>query len=969
MRKACLLLFGLLCLLPLLGRTFLGWGEREQPGPVVPAPKDPQTEWQADFDAGGERRRAALEAVGRDGGPSPEKALPALLAALEKATRRAEMGDQSAAQESKEVLAVFERVGASAVPELRMALRKNDSCRAALLAVAQLGPAAEPALPEIYARYQNCPDAAVPDRRMPVDIDWQFAFLDYGSVGKPCANVSAELCRRVLERIGQPAIPFLVDRCKDFLASQALVKIGKPAIPELIRRGHTMDSLEHREGISSTLLQIGAADEKDIPFLIEEVRRSPGTASMPYGPRGERPRGFTGDVTVWMINGGDVLVSTGQPAVPALLDLIVEPRPAGKESEEDVREAARILLARIGTPALPALYTALSHRNPMLRASAVRVIGRLTHEREAAIHALPELRKALQDKEAAVRAEAANAFAGLVELPALREAMSAAVPDLTLALGDPEEPVRFGSVLALARFGPLARAALPQLQGALGDPSPRVRYCVAFALTGRVADDRDRAVPTLVALYQTRDSDDAGRWQSFAAGRLLTESPAGRKALLPLLTERLKGSQTLDARRDTLTLLAGLGADGAPAGPVLVPLLERERLDEEGWLACQVLVTLGPTAREATGVALRKVVAEGRPSARWLAFLALASVDPDAARKAVPEASGLVVALSNPDLRRRLAPPKDDSVLGPVRNDRAGWQGRLYTTLRDLLNGMTTFPGIPSPAGALEKLHATAKETGVLLAGSCSDNYDFIQFTELRAIGRCRKAAAEEVAPVLVAMLTVGHSQNVKPARDALIGMGQAAIPALRAGLKGKYPEPVMVILGLFGPEARTAVPDLIPFLALKEKKAEPNDHVRVAAAVRELGVQAYRDMADEYQWRENKASWLRRGAAETLGRIGPEARAALPNLIASFKDEDYTLRQVAIRAVARIGKDAVPPLIEALKQTDVPLRAGSAEALGRIGPDAKRALPHLLALRDNENQDPSVRNAAAEAIKRLEPE
>jgi HEAT repeat protein len=958
MRKVYLLL-GSLCLLLLLGWTFLGWGERKQPEPVVPAPKDPQIEWQADFDAGGERRRAALEAVGRDGGPSPEKALPALLTALEPAARREEKGEKEGAEESKEMLNAIERLGPAVVPGLKQALQSEENCRAALLAVARLGPAARDALRDVYELESHL--------KYPTKERWRVeGRVPVHEISVSPKDVPKSLQLRAFVRIGQPAIPFLVERCTDFLAWEALVKIGKPAIPELIRRKHTTDSFKHLEDISSVLLVIGAADEKDIPFLIEEVRQSPVRRALEPA---ERSDGTPGDGRRFT-NAGDVLVKTGQPAVPALLNLIAEPRPAGQQTEEDIREAARILLARIGAPALPALHTALSHRNPILRANAVRVIARLTREREAAIQALPNLRKALQDTVAAVRAEAADAFAGLAQLPALREAMSAAVPDLILALGDQEEPVRFGSARALVRFGPLARAALPQLQGALADPSPRVRYCAALALSGRVADDRDRAVPTLVALYQTRESNDAARWLSFAAGRLLTESPAGRKALLPLLTERLKAPPTLDARRDTLTLLAGLAADGAPAGPMLVPLLEREGPDEEGWLACQVLVTLGPSAREATGAALRKVAAEGRPAARWLAFLALASVDADAARKAVPEAAGLVGALSNPDLGRRLAPAKDDSVLEPVRNELPYWPGRLDTTLRGLLNGSTIIEGIPSPADALEKLHGTARETGVLLAGSWSGDVDISRPYGFRAICRCRGAAAEEVAPVLVAMLSEwGYFRRgyVKPAGDALISMGQAAIPALRAGLKGENRAPVMVILGLFGPEARAAVPDLIPFLVLKEKKTEGG--VVGIEAVRELGVEAYHAMLYENYITINGTRWLRQGAAETLGRIGPEAKAALPNLIASFKDEHDSMRQVVVRAVARIGKDAVSPLIEALKHADVPIRAGSAEALGRIGPEAKRAVPHLLALRDNENQDASVRHAAAEALKRLDPE
>jgi HEAT repeat protein len=186
------------------------------------------------------------------------------------------------------------------------------------------------------------------------------------------------------------------------------------------------------------------------------------------------------------------------------------------------------------------------------------------------------------------------------------------------------------------------------------------------------------------------------------------------------------------------------------------------------------------------------------------------------------------------------------------------------------------------------------------------------------------------VAPVLVELLVSNRLSDLRMARDPLLGMGPVAFPALRDGLKAKEPEPVIVTLGLIGPDARAAVPDLIPFLGRTE---EP----------------------------------LRAAAIETLGRIGPDSKPALPNLIAAFKDPKVS--QLAIRAVSRIGKDAVTPLIEALKDPVVTIRAGSAEALGRIGPDAKRAVPHLLALRDNEHQDSAVRYAAREALKLLDPD
>lgn len=69
-----------------------------------------------------------------------------------------------------------------------------------------------------------------------------------------------------------------------------------------------------------------------------------------------------------------------------------------------------------------------------------------------------------------------------------------------------------------------------------------------------------------------------------------------------------------------------------------------------------------------------------------------------------------------------------------------------------------------------------------------------------------------------------------------------------------------------------------------------------------------------------------------------------------------------ALGAMGPVSGKKVGDLMEALKSSDASLVAWSAWALGRIGSDAKAALPALMALK--ESAEPSVKNAAAEAIK-----
>jgi HEAT repeat protein len=129
----------------------------------------------------------------------------------------------------------------------------------------------------------------------------------------------------------------------------------------------------------------------------------------------------------------------------------------------------------------------------------------------------------------------------------------------------------------------------------------------------------------------------------------------------------------------------------------------------------------------------------------------------------------------------------------------------------------------------------------------------------------------------------------------------------------------------------------------------------------------------------EDKDPDVRCTAATTLGRIGPEAvaavplltemlkapvgqvrvsaslslwaiakkRAALSTLGLAVRDSDASVRYAAIASLGEIGAEAspcVPSLIEALKDPDEANRNAAVRALGRIGPNAVAALPALIA-------------------------
>lgn len=159
----------------------------------------------------------------------------------------------------------------------------------------------------------------------------------------------------------------------------------------------------------------------------------------------------------------------------------------------------------------------------------------------------------------------------------------------------------------------------------------------------------------------------------------------------------------------------------------------------------------------------------------------------------------------------------------------------------------------------------------------------------------------------------------------------------------------------------------------------------------------------------EDKQAKVRLQAATALGRLGFEARPAVPALIERLKDQDEMVCQAAARALSQVAgvpdlvrllghkdarvrrwgafaigdlrrvlggmhptsivvdkfqselKPAVPALIEALQDKNDKVQAEVVAALGAIGPPAKEAVPKITALL--KHPDKLLRRTAASAL------
>jgi len=107
--------------------------------------------------------------------------------------------------------------------------------------------------------------------------------------------------------------------------------------------------------------------------------------------------------------------------------------------------------------------------------------------------------------------------------------------------------------------------------------------------------------------------------------------------------------------------------------------------------------------------------------------------------------------------------------------------------------------------------------------------------------------------------------------------------------------------------------------------------------------------------------------AINAVGKIGPEAKDAIPALIETIRQTRNHDKKILLGcnyALLAMGKEIVPYMISLLKDDEWEMRRGAAWILGEVGPEAKDAVPALTEALNDSN--PEVRTRAAEALKKV---
>ncbi|MCX7805152.1 MAG: HEAT repeat domain-containing protein [Planctomycetota bacterium] len=110
-----------------------------------------------------------------------------------------------------------------------------------------------------------------------------------------------------------------------------------------------------------------------------------------------------------------------------------------------------------------------------------------------------------------------------------------------------------------------------------------------------------------------------------------------------------------------------------------------------------------------------------------------------------------------------------------------------------------------------------------------------------------------------------------------------------------------------------------------------------------------------------------RKDAARALGKMGPEAEKAIPDLRRALNDDPVVAiwAHYALAEITETDEPSVSAIIAKLRDENDDVRGQAATALGEMGPKAEKALPELMRV-VAEDRNPGVKFNAGLAVPKM---
>jgi HEAT repeat protein len=498
-----------------------------------------------------------------------------------------------------------------------------------------------------------------------------------------------------------------------------------------------------------------------------------------------------------------------------------------------------------------------------------------------------------------------------------------ALPALIKALDDPDKQVWANSLSAIAAIGPDAKEAIPALIEDLDSKRGRgQRYFDRNQTLFRSAYALTRIGPAAIPpLIQALGADDSAL--RAGAAKALGGMGPGAKEAIPALMSNLKHGDN-DVQREVIDALALIGPDAKP--PVVAALSAREARERSG--AATTLAGMGRSAQDAAPAMLEQLGKETEAAVRVSLLTALPKIGADP-KTLVPQ---LIEALKDPNDSIRHA-----AINGLLSFPAARKQivESLTALLRDPNKDMSQRAAYVVGRFGVTAATAVPVLLDIIAKQSPPDPVFVDALVQIGDPAVPQILAAAEKLPL--DQLTMEHWM-VK----CLQSMGAFAVNSVRNGLGHKSASVRLLsarALTALGRDAQDAATSLL------EKLEDPEMEVRAAALGALVAVNAPSKLIlPRIEKSLNDPSpAVRLAAAKLVPKLGDEGKHLNDAVIAKLSDSDPGVRRGILDALGPEHATAIPTLLPLLDKGD--LRAPVLQALGRMGANARPAVPKVIEL------------------------
>jgi HEAT repeat protein len=557
---------------------------------------------------------------------------------------------------------------------------------------------------------------------------------------------------------------------------------------------------------------------------------------------------------------------------------------------------------------------------------------------------LGRLRRSLAEGDSATRWDT------LIGMARMKGGDKRAIPEICMALSDPEVRVRKSALWCLLSMKEDAREAVPMVVHLLKDDSAEVRRAAVDTLRficdkssapvrelGTLLEDESEEVRVMAGYALGSFAPDAAWLAEEVIDWILGGSVAERRAAASALSCAKRPTRAVmdamaDALFDTDTRVRRYAASGFTAwGPLAAHRaadLQRATLDADGVVKGRAVLALARAGLAPAEVLpwLERVLGSRSQEARIFVVRALREVGGDASDVAPLLRRALTDKIAGVRVAAAYAIPK----LAP--------SSAALAALADAVDDRS----VDVQRAAMEGLYAFGSEAKV-------------------AVPQFRRALASD-------------NEEVRARAAVFLGSlgreGKAGLPELVMALRDDAP---LVRTGALRALTRiTPTPEKFEPLFTRAL-ADPNANVRREAisALRACGKDVVRGKMDRLRalLTEDPDASVRNRALRAIWWTGSDRKLALKEIMAAVNDADADVRSTAVNALRHI--DADPSVIaivltKASADEDFRVRTNSRIILRKIASMAREALPELRRI-EAEDEDERVRKACQRSIRLIE--